>query len=232
MPERISPANVKARLKALIDDATPIAPVWAQRLDEIRRWIKDKKPGLLASKPYVMDFLYELDRDVRVWLAIQALETSVQRALLEQMPPSEQYWYAELFPRWINESDPKLSIWKKKLMAGEFDQKDEAIINDLRDRIDQYGGSSWACYILDLSMATDLIANGSLEKPLRIQLTTLQRQFLDDKRELWEITLKNWKIQRGLFVSFNPMHDRAILTDRVLQECDRLPDSGYNEIEV
>jgi hypothetical protein len=117
-------------------------------------------------------------------------------------------------------------------MAGEFDQKDEAIINDLRDRIDQYGGSSWACYILDLSMATDLITSGSLEKPLCIQLTTLQGKFTVEKQELWEITLKSWKIQRGLFVSFNPMNDRAVLASRVLQESDRLPDSGYNEIEV
>jgi hypothetical protein len=107
MPERISPENVKARLKSLIVDATLIAPILVQRLDEIWRWIKDKKPGQLASKPYVMDFLYELDRDVRVWLAIQALETSVQQALLNQMSPSEQYWYAELFPQWFKKSDSK-----------------------------------------------------------------------------------------------------------------------------
>lgn len=232
MPERISPANVKARLEALIVDATPIAPILAQRLDEIRRWIKDKKPGQLASKPYAMDFLYELDRDVHVWLSMQGLNAGTRQSLLSHMLPSEQYWYTELFPRWINEPDPKLSIWKKKLMAGEFDQKDKAIINDLRDLIDQDGGSSWACYILDLSMATDLITSGSLEKPLCIQLTTLQGKFTVEKQELLEITLKRWKIQRGLFVSFNPMNDRAVLASRVLQESDRLPESGYNEIEV
>jgi hypothetical protein len=232
MSERISSGNVKARLQALIVDATTIAPLLAKRLDQIRRWIKDKKPGLLASKPYVMDFLHELDRDVRTWLAIQELEPDWSKDLLEQMSASEKYWYIELFPQWINEPDPKLSIWKRKLMAGEYHHDDEDLINDLRDRIDANHGSSWACYILDLSMATDLIASGSLEKPLCVQLTTQQSQYSVEKKEKWELTLRHWKIQRGLFVSFNPVNSRGVLASRLLQESDGLPARGYNEIEM
>jgi hypothetical protein len=232
MSERISPGNVKDRLQELIVDATPISPLLAKRLDEIRRWIKDKKPGQLASKPYVMDFLYELDRDAHVWLAIQAIEPDLRKNLLEQMSAAEKYWYIELFPRWIDELDPKLSIWKQKLMAGEFSREDEDLINDLRDRIDANHGSSWACYILDLSMATDLIASGSLEKPLCVQLTTLQGQFSVEKKEKWESTLSRWEIQRGLFVSFNPVNNRGVLASRLLQASDSLPARGYNEIEI
>jgi hypothetical protein len=179
-----------------------------------------------------MDFLYELERDSSLWLRIQALEPDLRPILFERMSASEKYWYTELFPRWINELDPKLSIWKRKLMAGEFKLEDEALVNDLRDRIDANRGNSWACYILDLSMATDLIASGSPSKPLCIQLTTQQSQFTVEKKEKWELTLKSWHIKRGLFVSFNPMHDRALLTARLLQECDGLPAAGYNGIDV
>jgi hypothetical protein len=232
MPEQMSPEDIKLELSDLIRDVTPTIPLLAKRLDEIRRWIKDKKSGQLMSKRYVMDFLKELIRDAHVWLTIQALDPEMIQALLKKMPPAEKYWYMELFPRWINEPDPKMSIWKQKLMAGEFAFDDEELINDLRDRLDNENGSSWTCYILDLSMATDLIASGALEKPLCVQLTTLRPQFSLEKKEKWEAALRYWKIQRGLFVSFNPTKDRGVLAYRLLQESDRLPVSGYNEIEI
>jgi hypothetical protein len=231
MLEPISSKDVKSKLQALIVDATSTAPVLTERLNEIWRWIKDKKPGQLMSKRHVMDFLYELDRDASVWLAIQALDPDTRQALLKTMPPAEKYWYAELFPKWINEPDPKIFVWKQKLMAGQ-DFDDEELINNLRNRIDNERGSSWACYILDLSMATDLIVSGELEQPLCIQLTTLRPQLCLEKKGNWEVTLGRWQIQRGLFVSFNPIKDREILASRVLQESDRLPASGYNEIEI
>jgi hypothetical protein len=231
MLEPISYRDVKSKLQALIVDATSTAPVLTKRLNEIWRWIKDKKPGQLMSKRHVMDFLYELDRDARVWLAIRALDPDTRQALLRTMPPAEKYWYAELFPKWIHEPDPKIFVWKQKLMAGQ-DFDDEELINDLRNRIDNECGSSWACYILDLSMATDLIVSGELEQPLCVQLTTLRPQLCLEKKGNWEVTLGRWQIQRGLFVSFNPMKDCEMLASRVLQESDRLPASGYNEIEI
>lgn len=94
-------------------------------------------------------------------------------------------------------------VWKQNLMAGQ-DFDDEELINDLRNRIDNERGGSWACYILDLSMATDLIVSGELEQPLCVQLTTLRPQLCLEKKGSWEITLGRWKIQWGLFVSFNP----------------------------
>lgn len=99
MLEPNSSEDVKSRLQTLIVDATSAAPVLTKRLLEIWRWIKDKKPGQLMSKRHVLDFLYELDRDARVWLAIQALEPDTRQTLLMTMPPAEKYWYTELFPR-------------------------------------------------------------------------------------------------------------------------------------
>jgi hypothetical protein len=77
-----------------------------------------------------------------------------------------------------------------------------------------------------------LIVSAALEKPLCIQLTTLSSQLSEEKKERWELTLQYWQIQRGLFVNFNPMRDRAVLESRLRLESDRLPDIGYNEIQV
>jgi hypothetical protein len=232
MPERIQAKDIEQTLRRLILDAIQIAPFLADRLQEIWRWIKDKKPGQLMSKPHVMYFLDELFKDVRFWLDLNMLELEARRVHEAEMTPTERYWYTELFPRWFKEPDPKLSIWQRKLMAGEFSQKDKALIDDLCRRVDKQGGSSWDAYILDLSMATDLIVSADQEKPLCIQLTTLSSQLSEAKKEGWEFTLQYWQIQRGLFANFNPMRDRAELESRLRLESDRLPDIGYNKIQV
>jgi hypothetical protein len=232
MSERIQAKDIEQTLRHLIADAMQMSPLLANRLNEIWRWIKNKKLGQLMSKPHVMYFLDELFKDSRFWLDLNTLEPTVRQTYEKEMTPPERYWYTELFPRWFKERDPKLSIWQRKLMAGEFTQKDKELIDDLCDRVDKQQGSSWDAYILDLSMATDLIVSAVKEKPLCIQLTTLSSQLSEEKKEQWELTLRYWSIQRGLFVNFNPMKDRAVLESRLRQESDHLPDSGYNEIEV
>jgi hypothetical protein len=232
MSERIHAKDIEQTLRRLIADAIQIEPLLANRLNEVWRWIKDKKPGQLMSKRYVMAFLDELYEDANVWLDLNTLETKEKQAYEDEMTPAERYWYTELFPKWFKERDPKLSIWQQKLMAGEYKPKDKELIADLCNRVDKQQGSSWDAYILDLSMATDLIVSAAQEKPLCIQLTTSYDQFTKDKKQKWELTLKYWSIQRGLFVNFNPMKDRAVLESRLRLESDCLPDSGYNEIEV
>lgn len=232
MSERIHAKDIEQTLRRLIADAIQIEPLLANRLNEVWRWIKDKKPGQLMSKRYVMAFLDELYEDANVWLDLNTLETKEKQAYEDEMTPAERYWYTELFPKWFKEPDPKLSIWQQKLMAGEYKPKDKELIADLCNRVDKQQGSSWDAYILDLSMATDLIVSAAQEKPLCIQLTTSYDQFTKDKKQKWELTLKYWSIQRGLFVNFNPMKDRAVLESRLRLESDCLPDSGYNEIEV
>lgn len=86
-------------------------------------------------------------------------------------------------------------------------------------------------------MATDLIASGTLKIPLCVQLTTLSTRLSVDKKARWELTLRYWKIQRALFISFNPMRDGTLrdgtlLESRILQESDHLPASCYIEIEI
>lgn len=81
-------------------------------------------------------------------------------------------------------------------------------------------------------MATDLIVSAAQEKPLCIQLTTLSSKLSEGKKERWELTLQYWQIQRGLFVNFNPMRDRAVLESKLRLESDHLPDIRYNGIEV
>jgi hypothetical protein len=232
MSEKISPGAVKDKLQALIVEAKLVAPSLASRLDEIKRWIKSKTPGQLMGNRHVLYFLIELCEDSQVWLDLNSGEPEASQSLLDHMEPAEQYWYTDLFPKWFKEYDPKLWRWKESLMAGEFSQKDKELIDDLCNRINNQQGSAWDSYILDLSMATDLIVSGALAQPLCVQLTTLSSQLSIEKKKYWETTLKDWRIQRGLFVNFNPTKDRSTLESSLRQESDRLPESGYNEIEL
>ncbi|MBH8563689.1 hypothetical protein I8748_16070 [Nostoc sp. CENA67] len=120
------------------------------------------------------------------------------------MTTTEKYWYSELFPKWLSENDPKFSIWRRKLMTGEFSQNDANFINLISSNIENRGGTVVKRYIADLSMATDIIVSSRQEKPLCIQITSLSEEFYQQKSDDWERTLRFWKIERGLFLSYNP----------------------------
>ncbi len=94
--------EIEPELKRLINITSSIEPGLAKRLDELRRWIKDKKPGLLTSKKFVMDFLLELILDVEIWLELQQLTEQEKQDVFAQMTPTERYWYEFLFPQWFN----------------------------------------------------------------------------------------------------------------------------------
>lgn len=197
--------EIKDKLKSLIGEASSIDPCLARRLDEINRWVKDVKPGSLTAKKFVTAFLLEVITDSTVWLKLKALPSEEeQQSKLEQMTPTERYWYSYLFPKWLNETDPKFSIWKQKLMAGEFNQADANIIKSIATDIVRREGTFWHCYVADLSMATDLIVSSGQRKPLCIQVTSVSEEFLQQKYADWENTLKLWGINRGLFLSYNP----------------------------
>ncbi len=53
-------------------------------------------------------------------------------------------------------------------------------------------------------MATDLIASGTEELPLCVQLTSVRDSLNQTNLADWLSTLKHWKIKRGVFISFNP----------------------------
>lgn len=231
--QRLPAKDIKPELESLINDALLIEPALARRLDELKRWIKDKKVGLLTSKSAVLDFLTELILDARLWLKLKPLTPKEKQRFFEQaeLTPAEKYWYEFLFPQWFNESDPKLDTWKRKMMSGEYSQNDEALINALSDEIETRGGACIWRYIIDLSMATDLVTSGNLGLPLCVQITRTAEELLADKKANWEATLRYWGIDRGLLVSFNPRNldeNLYFLAAVILQKGDELPSTCYD----
>lgn len=197
--------EIKNRIKSLIAEASSVDSALAKRLDEIDRWVKDVKPGSLVAKKFVTAFLLQVIRDSTIWLTIKSLPSQEdQQAAFEQMTPTERYWYSYLFPQWLNENDPKFDIWKQKLMAGEFNQADAGVIKSIAENIVRRGGNFWQCYIADLSMATDLIVSHRQSQPLCLQITSVSDEFSQEKYDSWKNTLQNWRIDRGLFLSYNP----------------------------
>ncbi|MFM2061826.1 MAG: hypothetical protein RLZZ507_1496 [Cyanobacteriota bacterium] len=222
--------EIKDKLKSLTEKASTIDPQLAKRLNEINRWVKYTRPGSLTAKPYVLGFLLEVITDSTIWLIIQSLPTEAARqAKFDQMTANERYWYGYLFPKWINSTDAKFYIWKKKMMAGEFNQLDDDIIKSIAQYIVSRDGSVWQRYIADLSMATDLIVSNHQHKPLCIQVTSVSKEFHVQKYEKWQNALQMWEIERGLFLSYNPAENDFInqLVNVALYNSDHLAQGKY-----
>jgi hypothetical protein len=222
--------DIKRQLRILKKQASSLEPNLERRLDDINRWIKDIKPGSLNAKRLVMAFLLQMLRDGNVLLHLKSLPTeSQQQEFLDQMTPTQRYWYSDLFPKWLQENDPKFYIWKQKLMSGEFDHQDAAILLALAKDIDALGGTTWHCYIPDLSMATDLIVSYNQERPLCVQLTSRSEKYLQDKYKHWQKTLQSWGINRGLFLSYDPSELNYLtkLVNLVTYNSDHLDQGRY-----
>ncbi len=224
------PDEIKLDLNNLMEETRSIFPKLFSRLDEIRRWIADKKPGLLRSKPHVMQFLEELLNDATFWFELQLLSEEEREAEFVQLSPTEQYWYKDLFPTWINEPDPKLGVWKKKLMAGEFEGSDKNYIDKICQEIEILGGDTFNSYIADLSMATDFIASGETNLTVCVQLTTLNQNISQNKQSEWKSTLTHWGIRRGIFISFNPRLTQVEqrIGQSVFQYSDQISENCYS----
>jgi hypothetical protein len=229
--KRFSPVEVRERLKQLIQQANRVEPNLAHKLSALVKWIKDKKDGLLASKPYVLDLLGEMILDTEIWLMLQSLSPEDKQQL--DLSITEQYWLEVLFPKWINDRDPKFPSWKREVMDGQFKREDETILQELFREIKKRDGSYLWKYLLDLSMATDLLASGELEEPLCTQLTTLSEPYFTEKRQKWEETLTYWGIERGIIISYNPMEKNLVtqLVTVILQYSDRPLTSCYTIIK-
>lgn len=227
---RLDANKIKLELEFLIKRAKLIDPKLAERLRELNNWIKEKSPGKLRQKKYVCDFLTEIIVDAGVWLNLQSATQEVQQEAFESMSTSERFWYEELFPRWLNERDPKLHTWKKQLMGEGTNREDDEFLGGVQNEIEKYGGNTLRNYILDFSMATDILVCGRFAKPLCTQLTTVNPKHTEDKIFHWKLTLCHWSIKRGLFVSYNPMGcygDHANLSQFILQKGDEFEIDGY-----
>ena len=222
--------EIKDKLNLLIEQAAEIDPSLTIKLRDINRWIKHIKLGSLISKPIVVAFLLEVITDSKVWLAIKSLPSEEDQKLqFEQMTANERYWYSCLFPKWINATDTKFYIWKKKMMAGEFNQADSDIIKYIAQDVVHREGDFWRRYIADLSMATDLIVSNHQNKPLCIQVTSVGEEFHNTKYQKWQNSLQLWEIERGLFLSYNPQDNDFIhqLVNVALYNSDHLTEGKY-----
>jgi hypothetical protein len=231
----LHPQQIKEQLKLLIEEASTIDPSLAIRLNQINNWIKDVKPGTLMSKRFVLLFLQQFIRDTEIRLDIKRLTSEAERQdVYELMTPPERYWYGELFPRWLSKNDPKFHIWRKKLMSGEFNQEDEKLITLIANVIKLNGGQALQRYIVDLSMASDIIVSSIQEQPLCIQLTSQSQEFTQTKANDWEDTLISWGIARGLFLSFNPGESDFInhIVNLALDKSDNLNNGIYQKINL
>lgn len=236
MTEVIQAKEIKPKLEILIAEADAVNVNLATRLRQISRWVKDTKPGSLTKKRELMFLLRELIEDVEIWLALEELEPLDKQEALKELTTTERYWFTFLFPAWFTKYDPNFDTWKKKLMAGKFEAQDSPFLNLLSNQIRKSLGSVLLRYICDLSMATDLIISSSDSKPLCVQLTTGDDRLTADKKKDWLNTVQRWRIQRALFLSYNPKSKTGSKLDVItkvrnylLRECDSLPDSCYIE---
>lgn len=227
--------KVKEILNSLIEKASTVDPNLAIRLNQINLWIKDVKPGTLMSKKFVMLFLQQFIRDADAWLKLKSLSSEEEQQLaLDALPPTLKYWYGYLFPKWLSKDDSKFFIWRRKLMAGDFSQEDGKLIDSIAGIIEQGGGTVVKRYIVDLSMATDIIVSSSQNKPLCVQITSISEEFLQDKFNNWENTLLFWEIERGLLLSYNPAANDFInqVVNTSLDNSDNLNMGIYRKLNL
>ncbi len=221
--------EIEPKLKQLIKIASVVEPVLATRLEEIWRWIKDIKSGSLLQKKFLMGFLLELIKDAEIWLELTVLNLEERQSFLDQLNPTVRYWYECLFPSWFKDRDRKFYIWKKKLRSGEFHPTDGQLIKFIAAQIQDRQGSVVHRYIADFSMATDVIVSSDEGKPLCVQITSVSDEYSQVKYDKWEDTLRQWNIERGLFISYNPSQEEFIipLVNLVLYNSKNLPKSSY-----
>ncbi|PSF32273.1 hypothetical protein C7H19_21835 [Aphanothece hegewaldii CCALA 016] len=229
MSQRLSPLKIKQSLDTVIQQAILTEPLLAKRLRDLKKWIATKKDGLLMSKVQVLDLLTEIILDSELWLnLIQLSIDERQQVLDEELSSAEKFWIDVLFPSWFRENDPHSPIWKQKIMAGEFNQNDVFLINYLQQDLKELGGDSLWRYILDLSMATDLVVVGNQKLPICIQLTTLAGEGLTKKKENWQNIQAYWNIKRALLVSYYPKGlCYKSLAKIILNDSDTLPAICY-----
>ena len=229
MSNRINPNQIKAELDRIIADASDAEPQLAERLRQFSRWIKDKKPGLLTKKRLVVDLLIEIILSSDVWLKLKDLSPEERTELfgILELSPPEIYWYEILFPKWFRATDPKLTVWTRKIMSEEFPRSDEEFIKRFIIVFTKLKAPTFYNYILDLSMATDLIISHSREKPLAVQLTISNQTLLKKKQADWEETLRYWKIERGVLFSQSPNHSIDRSSTSLLNHSDELEDNCY-----
>ncbi len=221
--------QLKERLQFLIHAANPIAPFLAHRVEEIYRGVRDVKPGSLVAKRVLSAFLLQFISDATVWLSLESVTKTEREKYLAEMNPTERYWYETLFPKWLQENDEKFYTWKQKIRQGVFTASDTDIIQVMANGILNQEGAFLQRYVADLSMATDLVVSRHSKQPLCVQITSLSPEYIEEKYRRWKRTLLLWKIDRGLFISYNPSSEGYVnrIVNLALYNSDNLASGNY-----
>jgi len=209
----MEPKEIKDSLRDLIVEARPLYPKLADKLENLQRWIKKKKDGQLRNKKYVTSVLYQLIKDVKFYLLINKMPTDVKKKILKNsLGRSEQYWYETLFPQWFTKEDKYLPTWKGKLMADKFTDENQEYRKKLINLIAQQKGATCWRYILDLSMATDIIINSESGRPICVQYTTNAEEYTNEKVEKWRDISFYYGINCTIFVRIYPKNSDDTLS--------------------
>jgi len=241
--KRLSPKELMEKLSELTQQVSSVAPKEGKRLKQIERWAKRKTQGELTAKEDVIDFLLQIVTDVEVWYKMKSTVTENSEVtvtaedpeeIAEQKLPALRYWYS-LFSQWLVKYDYKFAIWKKKvLMSGKYREEDKELIEAIINKIKGSEGDAVWRFIADLSMATDIIVSSVEENPLCAQLTTVAKKYSQKKEEKWAETLRHWKIDRGLFISYNPAI--ADYVDKIVEilryKSDNLKEGEYRKVNL
>ncbi|MBE9232352.1 hypothetical protein IQ231_11830 [Cuspidothrix issatschenkoi LEGE 03284] len=194
----------------------------AVRIKEILATLAKYKNELLDKKRFLIDFLNEFYYDIETYLyTIQPLlklsPTEIEKSCQQKnISVTEYYWYTVILPKWLSQEDPKFSYWIEKLIQEEYTGNDEDLIFNLTKTINsRTNGSASNRYILDLSMATDLLVSHvpSTLEPVFVQLTSISNlrdgqlnpDFLN-KQQKWNNTISCWGVKRALLVA----HDTQV----------------------
>lgn len=242
---RLQANEIKPRLQLLKKKALLIEPKLAARIKEIGITLSKYKNELIDKKRFLIDFLNEFYYDLETYLyTIQPLLklSPAEREKFRQqknISVTEYYWYTVILPNWLSQEDPKFSYWIEKLIQEEYTGSDEDLIFNLTKTINsRTDGSASNRYILDLSMATDLLVSHvpSTLEPVFVQLTgisnlrdgQLNPDFLN-KQQRWNNTISCWGIKRALLVAHdaqvNSPNNLLKLADVMLKESSDRPNN-------
>ncbi|MDB9310780.1 hypothetical protein PN471_19560 [Aphanizomenon sp. CS-733/32] len=211
----------------------------AVRIKEILTTLSEYKSELIDKKRFLIGFLNEFYYDIQTYIydikpILNLPQGEIEKFCQQKnLSVTEYYWYSVILPNWLSQKDPKFSYWIEKLIQEEYTGSDEDLIIAITKTINvRTDGSASNRYILDFSMATDLLISHvpSTLEPVFVQLTGTailrDRQRNPDflkKQQKWNHTLSCWGIKRALLVSHdaqvNTSNNLLKLADVMLRGC-------------
>jgi hypothetical protein len=226
--------NIRLTLQLLADEVKSTSPGLSDKLGQFIIWIKNKSNGKITQKKYVAIVLKQLINDIKIWQMFNNFSQNDKQIFLSHLTPSEKYWYFEIFPSWFTKKDKHLPCWKQNLMSGLYEDKDSDIRILIDNKIKELNGNSLHRFLLDLSMATDIIVNHSNSKPLCVQYTNLSNDYTQTKIEKWRDIVFYWGIKRAFFIHLNPKYDPdyTLFVRLVFHRCYSLREHCYNNIAI